>query len=405
MSAGTVPSGWHRMRIADIATVSRGASPRPIASPRWFSEKSDIGWVRIADLARSDGLALKSTTQRLSPAGIARSRLLPPGTLIMSIAATVGRPIITAIPACIHDGFVAFEDLKGVDQTYLLYSLKALEGELETIGQTGSQANVNTDIVKSLTIPVPPVAEQRAITCALRDADRNVAAFARLIAKKQAIKHGMMQQLLTGKSRFLDFTDSWREATVGELSEQHRRLVDPRQTPAREFEHFSVPAYDDGKTPVVETGSMIGSVKFVVPPGAVLVSKLNPRIPRIWAPPQIGANAIASTEFVVLTVKSGTYRSFLRWLLNSTQVVNRMKLLATGTTGSHVRIHPRQISFIEVTLPSKGEQTAIAKVLDDVNREISLLTGRLTKAKAIKQGMMQELLTGRTRLPIHGAAV
>ena len=387
------------MRIADVATVSRGASPRPIASPRWFSETSDIGWVRIADLGRSDGLTLKNTTQRLSSAGVARSRLLPPGTLIMSIAATVGRPIVTAIPACIHDGFVALEDLKGVDQTYLLYSLKALEGELTLAGQTGSQANVNTDIVKALTIPVPPEPEQRAIADALRDTDRSIAALERLIVKKQAIRLGMMQQLLTGETRLGGFTDSWQEATVGALSVQHRQTIDPRQQPSREFEHFSVPAYDEGEIPTVDSGSTIGSIKFVVPPQAVLISKLNPRIPRIWAPARIGGNAIASTEFVILTPKVGTHRSFLKWLTRSMQVMGRLNLLATGTTGSHSRIHPRQIASIEVAVPSMGEQIAVAEVLDDADQEISLLGRRLAKARDIKQGMMQELLTGRTRLP------
>src|SRR5690348_11814139 len=109
MTANERPSDWRRVRLGDLASISRGASPRPIASPRWFSETSDVGWVRIADVGRSDGLRLTKTTQRLSADGIAHSRLLSPGTLIMSIAATVGLPVITGIPACIHDGFVAFE--------------------------------------------------------------------------------------------------------------------------------------------------------------------------------------------------------------------------------------------------------------------------------------------------------
>jgi type I restriction enzyme, S subunit len=192
---------WSKASLGDIASITRGASPRPIASSRWFSDASDVGWVRIADVGRSDGIYLRTTTQRLSPDGIARSRYLRPGTLIMSIAATVGVPIITGIPACIHDGFVAIQGLRSVDQMYLLYTLKSMQDELRSSGQTGSQANVNTDIVKRLQIALPPLSEQKAIAAALLDMDNLIANLERVTITKQAVKKGMMQQLLTGRVR------------------------------------------------------------------------------------------------------------------------------------------------------------------------------------------------------------
>jgi type I restriction enzyme S subunit len=192
---------WKHVTLGEIAEVSRGASPRPIASPRWFDESSSVGWVRISDVSRSDGLTLMNTTQRLSPDGIVRSRFLPAGTLIMSIAATVGVPIITGIDTCIHDGFVAIERLRGIDQMYLLYALKSLEGELRSAGQTGSQANVNTDIVKGIGIDLPSVAEQLQIGGALRDMDLELRSLRHRFDKTQAIKRGMIQQLLTGRTR------------------------------------------------------------------------------------------------------------------------------------------------------------------------------------------------------------
>jgi type I restriction enzyme, S subunit len=192
---------WPTVKMADVATVSRGASPRPIASPRWFDETSPVGWVRITDVSRSDGLTLKSTTQRLSAEGIARSRFLPAGTLIMSIAATVGLPIITGIDTCIHDGFVAFESLHGVDQVFLLYMLKHFEREMQSAGQTGSQANLNTSIVGRLSFPMPSEAEQRCIGTVLRDVDVELSALRRRLVKSRAIKTCMMQQLLTGRIR------------------------------------------------------------------------------------------------------------------------------------------------------------------------------------------------------------
>jgi type I restriction enzyme S subunit len=192
---------WARARLGDVATVSRGASPRPIASPRWFSDSSSVGWVRISDLGRSDGMTLTSTTQRLSEEGIARSRFLPASTLILSIAATVGVPIITGIDTCIHDGFVAIERLRGVDQTYLLFVLRSLESELKAAGQTGSQANVNSAIVGNLSIWLPSEAEQAQISAVLRDAELELRILERRLQKAIRMKQGMMQQLLTGRTR------------------------------------------------------------------------------------------------------------------------------------------------------------------------------------------------------------
>jgi type I restriction enzyme S subunit len=212
----------------------------------------------------------------------------------------------------------------------------------------------------------------------------------------------MMQELLAGRTRLPGFTEPWRRTDVGDLVEQHRTAVDPRSHLATLFQHFSLPAFDDSETPVLEVGASIDSQKMRVPVGAVLISKLNPRIPRIWVTSRVRENAIASTEFIVLTARQGVDRAYLGWLLKSAPIASRMKLLAVGTTGSHARIHPRQVQALECSVPKLKEQKAIASVLDDVATELDRLRTRLDKAKAIKQGMMQELLTGQTRLPIGG---
>jgi type I restriction enzyme S subunit len=264
------------------------------------------------------------------------------------------------------------------------------------------QPGVNGREFAQLLIPVPDVAVQDAIARVMTDVEDLIATLERLIVKKQAIKQGMMQELLAGRTRLPGFTEPWRRTDVGDLVEQHRTAVDPRSHLATLFQHFSLPAFDDSETPVLEVGASIDSQKMRVPVGAVLISKLNPRIPRIWVTSRVRENAIASTEFIVLTARQGVDRAYLGWLLKSAPIASRMKLLAVGTTGSHARIHPRQVQALECSVPKLKEQKAIASVLDDVATELDRLRTRLDKAKAIKQGMMQELLTGQTRLPIGG---
>ncbi|TVU53301.1 MAG: restriction endonuclease subunit S [Arthrospira sp. PLM2.Bin9] len=201
---GLIPEDWEVRELGSLATIQRGASPRPIDSPIWYDSKSTVGWVRISDITNSDGKFLKITQDYLSKQGIAQSRYLPIGSLIMSICATVGIPVMTIMESCIHDGFVGFSNLQDVDQEFLYYKLKELETYFKSKGQTGSQSNLNSDLVRACIIPLPPLPEQKAIASVLSDMDKEIAALEKRRAKTQGIKQGMMQELLTGRTRLIN---------------------------------------------------------------------------------------------------------------------------------------------------------------------------------------------------------
>ena len=193
--------GWEVKRLGELARIQRGASPRPIDSPVWFDETSSIGWVRISDVTRS-GMFLRETVQRLSVLGVQHSRPVDKGSLIMSICATVGRPVITEIDACIHDGFVVFDNLDA-DTFFTYYVLKWIEPDWSKHGQTGSQMNLNTGLIQGTRVSLPPRAEQTAIAEALSDMDAELEALEQRRAKTRVLKQGMMQELLTGRTRLV----------------------------------------------------------------------------------------------------------------------------------------------------------------------------------------------------------
>ena len=201
---GVIPEDWEVRELGSLATIQRGASPRPIDSPIWYDSKSSVGWVRISDITNTDGKFLKVTQDYLSKQGISQSRYLSIGSLIMSICATVGIPVITRIESCIHDGFVGFSNLQDIDQEFLYYKFKDLETYFKSQGQTGSQSNLNSDIVRFCVIPLPHITEQKAIAQVLSDIDTEITALEKRRAKTQAIKQGMMQELLTGRTRIID---------------------------------------------------------------------------------------------------------------------------------------------------------------------------------------------------------
>lgn len=183
--------------LKNIANIQRGASPRPIDSPIWFDRNSNIGWTRISDIK---GKYIYSTEQKLSQLGVQNSRYVPIGSLIMSICATLGRPAITKTELCIHDGFVCFYDIK-VDPEYVYYYLQYIQENWKNSGQTGSQANLNTDLINNTLIPL--LDNQKQIATILSDMDAEIEALEKELSKYQDIKTGMMQELLTGKTRLI----------------------------------------------------------------------------------------------------------------------------------------------------------------------------------------------------------
>ncbi len=194
--------GWVVKKLGEIAKIQRGASPRPIESPVWFDENSEVGWVRISDVTRSVKY-LTETTQKLSEAGIRNSRSVNEGELIMSICATIGRPILTTFEVCIHDGFVAFYNPK-IEREFIYYYLTFIENEWAKSGQTGSQMNLNSNIISSREIVFPSdPKEQKNISETFSDIDKEIFALEKVLAKSKMLKQGMMQELLTGKIRLV----------------------------------------------------------------------------------------------------------------------------------------------------------------------------------------------------------
>jgi len=197
---GRVPEEWEVVELGNVANVKRGASPRPIEDPVYFSE-GGRGWVRILDVTSSNKY-LKRTTQYLSPIGEQKSVKVEPNELIMSICATIGKPTIVKIPACIHDGFVVFKNLSSqVDIEYLFYYLTFKEKDIQEMGQIGTQGNLNSNLVSSFELLRPPLPEQHRIASILSQIDEAIEKEKKYKEKLERIKRGLMEDLLTGKVR------------------------------------------------------------------------------------------------------------------------------------------------------------------------------------------------------------
>jgi type I restriction enzyme S subunit len=158
-----LPSGWIWTRVEEIAEVVRGASPRPKGDSRYFG--GNIPWIMISDISKEKGKFVSRTRDTVTEEGAKKSRYLKAGTLILSNSGTVCVPKILAVDGCIHDGFVAFSRLKeGIGIFFLYYWLDYIRPVVIQENWRGiTQVNLNTNIVKNLIVPLPPLAEQNRI--------------------------------------------------------------------------------------------------------------------------------------------------------------------------------------------------------------------------------------------------
>ena len=404
--AGLVPTDWDVKRFGDIAAIYRGASPRPIDNPIWFDETSTVGWVRISDVTRSK-MYLTETSQRLSALGVQRSRYVPSGNLIMSIAATVGRPIITRIDVCIHDGFVVFERL-AIHRAFLFYVLAALEKTWANQGQTGSQMNLNTGIINRTQFALPPtLTEQRAIAEALSDADAFIESLERLLAKKRQVKQGALQDLLTGKRRLPGFSGGWVRLNMAENSTLKARIG---------WQGLTTAEYLDTGDYLLVTGTdflegridwtsccYVAEHRYTQDKNIqlrlqdVLLTK-DGTIGKVALVDELPSAATLNSGVFVIRPKNGTYDPrFLFYVLSSRIFDEFLNRLQAGSTITH--LYQKDFTGFSFLAPATlTEQTAIAAILSDMDAEIDALEAKLAKARSVKQGMMQELLTGRVRL-------
>ncbi|MGW5662857.1 restriction endonuclease subunit S [Streptomyces sp. NPDC003758] len=267
----------------------------------------------------------------------------------------------------------------------------------------GTMPNLNTAILSALPFRLPSRAEQDAIVAALEDAQATIEHINCLIAKTRAIRHGLIQQLLTGNVRLPGFDDPWRTARLGELLKRPPRYgINAPAIP------YSVDAYTYIRiTDIDDSGNFTPRPKVSVRhPSAAdyLLGKGELVFARTGA--SVGKSYLFNPDDGELV-----YAGFLINIAPDQQVLDPAYLALVAQTTQYwewvartsVRsgqpgINGREYAQLQITLPEIHEQRAIASTVSDASLEIRALSERLVKAKAVKQGMMQQLLTGRTRL-------
>ncbi|WP_154415725.1 restriction endonuclease subunit S [Helicobacter pylori] len=382
MDALMLPLNWQRVRLGDIAEIKRGASPRPIENPKWFCANSNVGWVRISDISKNSRFLYK-TAQKLSKKGIEKSRLVKQNSLIMSMCATIGKPIITKIDTCIHDGFVVFENPK-IDLNYLYYFLCYIEKEWLESGQQGSQVNLNVDLIKNKEVFYPKdLNEQSAIANILSGLDRYLYALDALILKKESVKKALSFELLSQRKRLKGFNQAWQRVRLGDIAEIKRGV----RITKNELDVF-------GKYPVVSGGvGFLGYTNnFNRYENTITIAQygtagyVNFQKNKFWA------NDVC---FCIYPNKDIIKNIFLYYFLK----VNQNYLYEiSNRNATPYSISKDKILDFEIPLPPLNEQSAIANILSDLDNEITSLKNKKRQFENIKKALNHDLMSAKIRV-------
>ena len=375
---GVIPENWNCVRFGEKVKIYRGGSPRPIQNYITTSSNG-VNWIKIGDVGENDKY-IHSTQEKIIPEGVSKSREVHVGDFILSNSMSFGRPYILDIDGCIHDGWLTIQDYKNTFATEYLYYLLSSDQVYQqylSMAAGSSVKNLNKDKVSALNVIYPNIPEQNRIAEALSDVDSMISSLEKLIAKEKAVKQGAMQELLTGKKRLPGFIGEWRKCklkdvlTVGHGQSQH--------------------AIEDvnGKYPILATGGIIGRANsYLYDQPSVLIGRKG-----TIDKPQYMETPFWTIDTLFYTKISTNYHAkyiFYVFCLIDWLDYNE----ASGVPSLSASV----IENIDVIIPELREQVAIASILCDIDNEIESLEQKLSKTRQIKQGMMQQLLTGKIRL-------
>ena len=354
------------------------------------------------------------------------------GDVVLTVEAPLGEVAqLGAEKIALAQRVVTLRGKKGLlDNTYLLYLLQTEEmlDQLKARATGTTVLGIKQSELRKVQLSLPPVDQQIAAARILRALDGRIT----LLRETNATLEAIAQALF--KSWFVDFDpvrakaegrqpegmdattaalfpDSFEESELGvvpkgwsmgsvsDLASQKKGSVNPLASPGVLYEHYSLPAFDSGQAPVFELGQEIKSNKTPVPEEAVLLSKLNPHIPRVWLPVSCGANAVCSTEFLAYSPQDGASKELIYCLFGSSEFQQQLCQLVTGTSNSHQRVKTDQVLAIKLPIAGKPALKAFTESVRPFFERVHANRLQAQTLTQLRDTLLPRLISGHLRLP------
>ncbi|MBU4370998.1 MAG: restriction endonuclease subunit S [Proteobacteria bacterium] len=373
---GVIPEEWEVSKVGDVC----GCIVPGRNKPKFFN--GDIPWITTPDLEEGKAVTHSRIGLCISrvEAKAVGSKIVPPGSVLMSCAGELGIVALTKNDIVVNQQLHVFIPTGRIDGTFLLSALARQKEHIAGIATKTAVPYLNKNNCNSIPIPLPPLHEQRAIAASLSDVAALIGALDQLIAKKRDLKQAAMQQLLTGRQHLPSFHEKCREVPFKSICNNIFK-----KSPISSSEGAK-----DGAFPLFVSGGEAKRIEMALYSNteALIFSDGG-----VFDVRHIAGDFSVTDHCYVVSVR-GDMRFYFYWFS-----LHKSKLDSLIFKGSGLRnLDKTALGNIKVPLPHESEQTAIAAVLSDMDTEIAALGARRDKTRALKQGMMQELLTGRTRL-------
>jgi type I restriction enzyme S subunit len=406
---GVIPEDWKVKTLGQLGSFSKG---RGIKKDE--SKSGNIPCIRYGELYTIHNDYIKSYNSFISEDIAETSKRLKKGDILFAGSGETKEEIgkcatfIDNFKAYVGGDVVVLSPKNG-DSIYLGYLLNApfVNKQKASKGQGDAIVHISSSSLSDIVIPIPALLEQTAIARALTDTDKLIGSLERLIEKKRKIKQGAMQDLLTGRKRLPGFSGQWEEVSVGEIGKTYGGLTGKTKDDFESGDSLYITFLNVMNNTVInmndfESVHINGTEKQnLVQKGDLFFNTSSE------TPEEVGMCSVLLKNVVGVFLNSFCFgfrihneslfdALYLSYYFRSVEGRNLFYSLAQGAT--RYNLSKNAFRNLGIQYPLIREQKAIAKLLSDMDTEIEALEQRLEKCKSIKQGMMQELLTGRIRL-------
>jgi type I restriction enzyme S subunit len=376
-----VKSDWITRRLGDVTTLQRGFD-----LPHRNRVQGSI------PIVTSSGIEDFHNVWKAQGPGVITGRY-----------GTIGEVFYVSSYYWPHNTTLYVKDFHGNVPRYIYYLLKTVDFASHS-GKSGVPGVNRNDLHQEFVKIPPTLREQEAIAGALSDADAWIESLEQLIAKKRQIKQGAMQELLTGKRRLPGFSGKRAKTTLGELGRWSGGMT-PSMANSKYWDGGNFPWVSSGDvksvklndtTQHITTTAIRESATTVMPAGGIIIVNRSGILRRYLPVSLLMRDMAINQDIKGLILKPGLCSEFVLYFILHAGPEILASCMKAGTTVESIELS--WLKRFAVQLPNMEEQTAIATVLSDMDTEIESLESKLAKAREIKQGMMQELLTGKIRL-------
>jgi type I restriction enzyme, S subunit len=402
---GWIPEEWRVERIGDVSKSFSGGTPSRSVD-EYFS--GNIPWIKSGELNRG---FISNTEEKITAEGLKNSsaKLVNANTLLYALyGATAGVPAITKIEAAFNQAVLALFPDPNLANDYLYYWLQKAKDKLVCKYTQGGQPNFSGTLVRSFFIPIPPYEEQKKIAEILSTWDQAIEQTRALIAAKQRMKKGLMQQLLTGRMRFPgfgpavdkkgDLPEGWKERKLGYFLQKKLRK---EKKPDHPFTKLGIRSHGKGifTTEIEDPNQYSMKYFYRVKEDDIIVNITFAWEGAIAHVNKEGHNTLVSHRFP--TYKANNKKMcvhYLKYLIHTNRFFYDLETISPGGAGRNRVMRKSDFLKINVIFPILKEQEKIANTLDSLDSQINQLETLKCKYIKQKQGCMQKLLIGEVRV-------